>query len=113
MTRRWLVLLSVSALMAAATVSAWVPSRLVAQTGPARPKITGVAGIAIKAKDRAASRTFYSTVLGLDEAFLVKNAAGGSALTTFKINDRQYVYVAPDLKDDTESRLLFVSYETS
>ena len=84
-----------------------------AQTAPVRPKITGVVGLAIKTKDLATARNFYSTILGLDEAFPVKNPAGGTDFTTFKINEKQYVYVAPDLKDDTESRLLYVSFETS
>ncbi|MEP6917717.1 MAG: VOC family protein [Acidobacteriota bacterium] len=84
-----------------------------AAQGPKRPPITGVASFAVKVSDLAAARTFYSGVLGLDEAFTIKNPVGGSDLTTFKINDRQYVYVAPDLKDPTESRLLFVGFETS
>ena len=32
------------------------------QVSPARPKITGVAGIAVRTKDMAMARTFYSTV---------------------------------------------------
>jgi catechol 2,3-dioxygenase-like lactoylglutathione lyase family enzyme len=80
---------------------------------PKRPKITGVAGFAAKVSDMAEAKKFYSTVLGLDEAFTIKNPIGGSDLTTFKINDQQYVYIAPDLKDPNESRLLFVSFETS
>ncbi len=81
--------------------------------GPKRPKITGVASFAVKVADMAEARTFYSGVLGLDEAFTVKNPVAGSDLTTFKINDSQYVYVAPDLKDPNDSRLLFVGFETS
>ena len=61
----------------------------------------------------ADARTFYSGVLGLDEAFVIKNPIGGPDLATFKINDTQYVYVAPDLKDPNESRLLFVGFETN
>jgi catechol 2,3-dioxygenase-like lactoylglutathione lyase family enzyme len=83
------------------------------QAGPKRPPITGVAGFAAKVSDMAEARKFYSTVLGLDEAFAIKNPLGGSDLTTFKINDKQYVYVAPDLKDPNDTRLLFVSFETT
>jgi hypothetical protein len=64
------------------------------QPAPARPKITGVAGIAVKAKDLTTARAFYSTIIGLAEAFQVKNPLGGSELTSFKINERQYVYVS-------------------
>jgi catechol 2,3-dioxygenase-like lactoylglutathione lyase family enzyme len=95
--------------------AAWFPTvagQAAGQVGAPRPKITGVAGIAIKTKDLGAAKTFYGTVLGLDEAFPVKNPTGGTDFTTFKINEKQYVYVAPDLKEDVESRLLYVSFET-
>lgn len=89
------------------------PFDLGAQTGPKRPPITGVASFAAKVGDMAEARKFYSGVLGLEEAFTIKNPAGGSDLTTFKINDSQYVYIAPDLKDANDSRLLFVGFETT
>ncbi len=88
-------------------------SPLAAQSAPSRPPITGVAGIAFKVSDMTKARAFYSGVLGLDEAFTVKDPLGGSDLTAFKINDRQYVYIAPDLKTPEESRLLYVSFETT
>jgi lactoylglutathione lyase len=91
----------------------WTGLGLVAQTGPKRPPITGVASFAARVSDMTEARAFYSGVLGLEEAFTVKNPVGGSDLTTFKINDTQYVYVAPDLKDPDESRLLFVGFETT
>lgn len=80
---------------------------------PARPKITGVASFAVKVASLEEARAFYGGVLGLDQAFTIKNPIGGSDLTTFKINDSQYVYVAPDLKDPNDSRLLFVGFETA
>ncbi len=80
---------------------------------PARPKITGVASFAVKVASLDEARAFYGGVLGLDEAFTIKNPIGGSDLTTFKINDGQYVYVAPDLKDPNDSRLLFIGFETA
>ena len=83
------------------------------QPAPSRPKITGVAGIAVKTKDLTSARTFYSTIIGLDEAFATSNPLGGAGFTTFKINEKQYVYVSADLKDDAESRLWYVSFETS
>jgi catechol 2,3-dioxygenase-like lactoylglutathione lyase family enzyme len=83
------------------------------QSRAKRPPITGVAGFAAKVSDMAEARKFYSTVLGLDEAFPIKNPLGGSDLTTFKINEKQYVYVAPDLKGPNDSRMLFVSFETA
>jgi len=80
--------------------------------GPQRPRITGVASFAVKVASLDEARAFYGGVLGLDEAFTVKNPLGGTDLTTFKINDGQYVYVAPELTDPNDSRLLFVGFET-
>jgi len=102
-----------ASVVAGLSVVAFSSSSSSAQSAPARPKITGVAGIAVKTKDLAAARTFYSTVLGLDEAFPVKNPTGGTDFTTFKINEKQYVSVAPDLREDADSRLLYVSFETT
>jgi catechol 2,3-dioxygenase-like lactoylglutathione lyase family enzyme len=115
MSRTPLTLAFVSAVVLAFAL-AGAPHRsigLAAQTPPARPKITGVAGIAIRTKDLAAARSFYSSILGLDEAFRVKNPLGGADFTTFKINEKQYVSVAPDLTNDADSRLLYVSFETT
>ena len=104
---------SATAALAATCAALVLTASAGAQTGPKRPPITGVASFAVNVADIAAARTFYSGVLGLDEAFTIKNPTGGSDLTTFKINDRQYVYVAPDLKDQNASRLLFVGFETT
>jgi catechol 2,3-dioxygenase-like lactoylglutathione lyase family enzyme len=94
------------------TTIAWAGSaRMAAQATPVRPKITGVASFAVKVSDLTRARAFYSGVLGLDEAFTTKSPVGGPDLATFKINERQYVYLAPGLSGD-ESRLLFVGYET-
>jgi catechol 2,3-dioxygenase-like lactoylglutathione lyase family enzyme len=89
-----------------------LPSAAALQT-PKRPPIVGVAGFAARVSDLAQARQFYSGVLGLDEAFTIRNPVGGSDLTTFKINEQQYVYVAPDLKEPDQRRLLFVSFETT
>jgi len=80
---------------------------------PKRPPITGVAAFAAKVSSMDEARTFYSSILGLEEAFTIRNPIGGADLTTFKINDRQYVYVAQYLGDASDSRLLFVSFETA
>ena len=96
-----------------AAVSLTVDSRARAQSGPKRPPITGVAAFAAKVASMEEARTFYSTVLGLEEAFTIRNPVGGPDLTAFKINERQYVYVGQYLTDPNESRLLFVGFETS
>ena len=111
--RLLLTLTAATPLLSGTFAAPRAPISLAAQSAPARPRITGVAGLAVRTKDLATARTFYSTILGLDEAFTIKNPLGGSDLTTFKINEKQYVSVAPDLKDDSGSRLLFVSFETA
>jgi catechol 2,3-dioxygenase-like lactoylglutathione lyase family enzyme len=113
MSHKWLPWVLATTGVAMLGVQVPQGARMAAQGTVSRPKITGVAGIAVKVRDMAAARTFYSTILGLDEAFTIANPVAGSDLTAFKINETQYVYVAPDLKDDAESRLLFVSFETS
>ena len=102
-------MLRVTVALAAILTIGWAAPQPV----PARPAITGVAGFAVKVSSLAEARTFYSSVLGLDEAFTIKNPRGGADLTTFKINETQYVYVAPDLTDPNDDRLLFVAFETA
>jgi catechol 2,3-dioxygenase-like lactoylglutathione lyase family enzyme len=115
MTRTKAARILVSSAVTLGALALWIqvtpPAR--AQDGPKRPPVTGVAGFAVKVADMADARRFYSGVLGLEEAFAIKSPVGGSDLTTFKINETQYVYLAPDLKDPNESRLLFVSFETT
>jgi catechol 2,3-dioxygenase-like lactoylglutathione lyase family enzyme len=110
-TPRRLRLLAIPA--AIVVMSAATPITPPGQREVKRPPITGVAGFAVKVSDMAEARTFYSGVLGLDEAFTIKNPLDGSDLTAFKINETQYVYVAPTLKDPNDNRLLFVSFETT
>lgn len=84
-----------------------------AQVGLNRPPITGVASIALKVESLETARAFYSGVVGLTEAFSTKDSQSGTALACFKVNDRQYVEVAPVLKSDTEDRLIRIGFETS
>src|ERR1700682_1158696 len=68
-----------------------------------RPPIVGVAHIALKAKDLAASREFYGHYLGYQEP----------APAVFKVNDHQYILVSNDLKGETEDRLSNIAFETT
>lgn len=69
---------------------------------PKRPKITGVAHIAIFAKDVEASRAFYHGLLGYDEAFWLTQPDGSLSLTFFKINERQYIELFPERAHNTD-----------
>ena len=80
---------------------------------PRRPPIVGVANFAAKAGDLAAARKFYTEELGYQEAFTLRQPGGGPDLICFKVNDRQYVEIAPELKDPNEDRLIQVGFETT
>src|ERR1700722_8750624 len=60
--------------------------------------IAGIANITFKVSDLDKSRGYYQGVLGLPEAFDIKDASGKITSAYFKINDDQYIEVAPILK---------------
>jgi catechol 2,3-dioxygenase-like lactoylglutathione lyase family enzyme len=81
-----------------------------------RPAIIGVAHIGLKTDDMAATRKFYTGVLGFQEPFSLDKAPGegtGLLLTYFKVNDHQYIEVFPELTDSKMDRLSHISFETA
>ena len=56
-----------------------------------RPKILGVAHMAIYVSDLAKARAFYKDFLGFDEPFSLKRADGTDRIVFIKINDSQYL----------------------
>ena len=81
-----------------------------AQEAPKRPRITGVAHIALYVHDIEASRAYYRNLLGYQEVFSLNNANGSLSLTFVKINDRQYVELFPETAPGTD-RLNHISIE--
>lgn len=77
----------------------------------ARPKILGVAHIAVRTDDLAAARNFYGRDLGFQEPFTLDKPTGGLLLTYFKVNDHQYIEVFPELKDPAD-QLSHIAFET-
>src|ERR1035438_8115890 len=69
---------------------------LLSEQSPPRPRITGVAHIAIFAHDFEKSRAFCREFLGFDEPYFLKNRNGSASMTCFKINERQYVELFPE-----------------
>jgi lactoylglutathione lyase len=61
-----------------------------------RPAIVGVAHISLYAHDYEASRAFYRDMLGFEEPYSLKNSNGSPSMTFFKVNDRQYIELAPE-----------------
>ncbi len=82
---------------------------LAAQEAP-RPRIVGMPHVAFKVHDIEASRHFYKDFLGYSEPFSI-NADGKLVMTFIKINDRQYVELAPEASPQ-DSRFTHLALET-
>jgi catechol 2,3-dioxygenase-like lactoylglutathione lyase family enzyme len=80
--------------------------------GPKRPRIPGVAHIAVRTNDLEAARLFYGRQLGFAEAFEMEGAPGAPKTVCFKVNDHQYVEVTPDWKGPEQLVLYHVAFET-
>jgi lactoylglutathione lyase len=76
-----------------------------------RPKILGVAHIAIYAADYEKSRAFYRDFLGFQEPYSLSNPDGTPSMTFFKINERQYIELFPETQPKTD-RLNHISIQT-
>jgi lactoylglutathione lyase len=76
-----------------------------------RPKVLGVAHIALRVSDIEKSRAFYKDFLGYGEPFLLNKPDGSLDLTFIKINDHQYVELFPGL-DAAQDRLHHISIYT-
>jgi catechol 2,3-dioxygenase-like lactoylglutathione lyase family enzyme len=82
-----------------------------ASATPTAVPIVGIAQVTFKASNLAKSRAYYQGVLGLPEAFDVKDAAGVTS-AYFKVNDDQYIEITPTLKAGEiirEARVVFQS----
>lgn len=75
-----------TALLMAATVFA--------QSAP-RPHLLGLAHVAFRDGDITKTAAFYETVLGYQEPFALKDAAGNVDMEFVKVNDQQYVELMP------------------
>jgi catechol 2,3-dioxygenase-like lactoylglutathione lyase family enzyme len=74
---------------------------------PKRPRIVGVAHIALRTDNLDAARRFYSGQLGYREAFKLDGQG-----VSFKVNDHQYVDVSPDWKGPGQLVLSHLAFET-
>ncbi len=78
-------------LLAAAAVLACLASGQEVQ----RPRIIGVAHIALYAHDMEKSRAFYTDFLGFREPYSLNKPDGSLSMTFIKVNDHQYVELSP------------------
>jgi catechol 2,3-dioxygenase-like lactoylglutathione lyase family enzyme len=88
-------------------ICCWLGIVLLPIEAAERPRITGIANIAVKTDNMAEARKFYSGVVGMAEAFTTGD------LVSFKVNDRQFVEVSPTLKTESEDRLIHIGFETN
>lgn len=90
----------------------WMRSRgLLAPASQAseRPKILGVAHIALFVSDIEKARAFYKDFLGFEEPFYLNKPDGSVDLTFIKINDHQYIELFNGLKSPQQDRLNHIS----
>src|SRR5437879_3346636 len=78
-----------------------------------RPPIVGIAHIAFQVSDLAKARAFYGELLGYEEPFRIINDDGTLLLTYFKVNDRQFIEIFPDLPPEQDDRLSHIALETT
>ncbi len=76
-----------------------------------RPRILGIAHIALFVSDVEKSRAFYKDFLGYGEPFSLNKPDGSLSLTFIKINERQYIELFPQVEPGTD-RLNHISIQT-
>src|SRR4051812_23372022 len=69
---------------------------------PQRPRLSGVAHMAISVSDVEKSRGFYHGWLGFQEPYDLRNADGSLNMTFFKVNEEQYIEVSPGLQPERD-----------
>ena len=75
--------------------------------------LVGLAGLTFRVTDLDKARRYYQGVLGLQEAFTLKDARGGVASVFFKVNDDQYVEIVPGLAPGAINRQVRVVFQSS
>jgi lactoylglutathione lyase len=80
---------------------------------PARPKVLGIAHMAIYVKDLAKTRQFYEDFLGFGEPFTLPKKGGepGVRIAFVKVNDQQYIEIFNEA-DRGEGQLNHISIYT-
>lgn len=80
-------------------------------TAQKRPRLLGVAHMALYVSDIEKARAFYRDWLGFQEPYSLKKADGSLDLTFFKVNEDQYIEIFPGLKPE-QDRLNHISFAT-
>jgi catechol 2,3-dioxygenase-like lactoylglutathione lyase family enzyme len=77
------------------------------QAAPARPRIAGIAHVAIQVSDLAKARAFYGGLLGFSEI-----GAKRAHTAVFFVNDRQRLIVRDGLPATRDERFIALAFET-
>ncbi len=72
-------------------LAAGIALTLTVQAPVARPRILGIAHLAVFVSDLTAARGFYRDLLGFDESFTLPKPDGSVDVAFVKINDRQWI----------------------
>jgi catechol 2,3-dioxygenase-like lactoylglutathione lyase family enzyme len=75
--------------------------------------IVGLAQVTFKVSDLGKARAYYDGVLGLPEAFTLRDESGKTSSVYFKVNDGQFIEVVPTLEPGTLKRQERVAFESS
>jgi len=75
-----------------------------------RPAIWGIAKITFWVSDLRLTRDYYGKFLGFDEAFSYLSDLG--KISSFKVNDRQFLEFVVDKQAKDKKRMVSVSFET-
>jgi catechol 2,3-dioxygenase-like lactoylglutathione lyase family enzyme len=77
-----------------------------------RPPIVGIANFLVKTDNLEEARKFYTGVLGYDEVFKHRRPGTNADIAVFKVNDHQYIEVAPTLTNEADDKLIQIGFET-
>jgi predicted dehydrogenase len=75
--------------------------------------LEGIACVGFRVGDLERSRTYYTGLLGYQQAFELENTPGQTASAFFKVNDDQYLELEPGLSPGDDVRLTRVAFQTT
>jgi lactoylglutathione lyase len=79
---------------------------------PKRPKILGVAHMALYVSDLAKARVFYRDFMGYGEPYVLKRKDGADRIAFIKINEDQYLELFAEEPQHNDGQLNHISVET-
>jgi len=93
-------------------ISVAVASYLSGAEAIKRPRILGVAHMAIYVSDLAKARAFYKDFLGFEEPFALKRKDGTDRIAFIKINEQQYLELFAENPAHHDGQLNHISFYT-